>query len=157
MNRCLILLMVISLSARAQSGDHTGDRAGDHRAADSVQLVGFLDHFLTSFRTLNWEPFYACFSEEATAFFPPSSKFPYRASDKEQLGGIFRRVFEGARSRGSTLTIEPKEMKVQLMDGFAIVTFLLEDPGMLGRRTLVCVKTGEGWKILHLHASGIAQ
>lgn len=154
MNRCLVLLLVVSLSARAQHGSSPG--AG--RAADSTQLVAFLDHFLHSFRSLDWEPFFACFSEEATAFFPPSAKFPGRASNKQEIGTIFRRVFEGVRTHGGgALTIEPKDQKIQMLDGVAIVTFLLEDPGMLGRRTLVCAKTEAGWRIVHLHASGVVQ
>jgi len=55
------------------------------------------------------------------------------------------------------LTIEPKDEKIQLTDGVAIITFVLEDPGMLGRRTLVCLKGGNGWRIVHLHASGVSQ
>jgi hypothetical protein len=37
----------------------------------------------------------------------------------------------------------------------AIVTFILDDPDLLGRRTFVLEKTNDKWLIIHLHASGV--
>jgi hypothetical protein len=88
----------------------------------------------------------------------PSAKFGERANNKVEIGKLFKKVFDGVRAHAKGpmyLTIEPRELKIQLFDGMAIVTFLLDDPGMLGRRTLVCRKTATDWIIIHLHASGM--
>jgi hypothetical protein len=71
---------------------------------------------------------------------------------------VFRAVFEGARKQKSSspyLSIQPKEMKIQMLGEVGIVTFHLEDPGLFGRRTVVFHKRGGRWLIVHLHASGI--
>jgi ketosteroid isomerase-like protein len=125
--------------------------------ADSLSVVQTMNGFLDAFTNLEWQKFSAYFAEEATAFFPPSSRFPFRANTKTEIETIFRKVFDNARKQKANapyLDIQPKEMKIQLLGAVAIVTFLLDDPEFLGRRTLVLKKGVNDWKIVHLHASG---
>ena len=127
--------------------------------ADSVNVMKAVDHFVEAFTTLNWIEFTKCFADEATAFFPPSSRFPYRANTKKEIEKIFAAVFDNARKQRSSppyLDIHPRDVKIQLAGPVAIVTFLLDDPDLLGRRTLVLQKHNEDWLIIHLHASGAA-
>lgn len=53
------------------------------------------------------------------------------------------------------IIIEPRDIKIQMAGSVAIVSFTLNDPGMLGRRTIVLKKEKEQWLIIHLHASGV--
>lgn len=128
------------------------------RQSDSMAVVHTMDVFLQAFTNLDWTKFTSCFADSATAFFPPSARFPYRAGNKTEILNIFSRVFEHARTQRSSppyLIIEPKELKIQMLGTVAIVTFLLNDPGLLGRRTIVLKKENSGWLIVHLHASGV--
>jgi ketosteroid isomerase-like protein len=131
--------------------------AQSKNSSDSVTVMNTMNDFLTSFINLEWEKFASHFREDATAFFPPSSKFPYRANNKSEIEKIFKAVFENAhkgKSQPPYLDIVPKEIRVQLLDSVAIVSFILEDPELIGRRTFILNKTKERWMIVHLHASG---
>jgi hypothetical protein len=49
--------------------------------------------------------------------------------------------------------LDPKDLMVQVEGRVAICTFHLENPGSLARRTIVLVRRGRNWKILHIHGS----
>lgn len=49
--------------------------------------------------------------------------------------------------------LEPKDLLIQVEGSTAVCTFHLEGPASLGRRTIVLVRRGQAWKILHVHAS----
>ena len=126
--------------------------------ADSIKVVAAIDNFVKVFSNLQWKEFTKCFADDATAFFPPSAKFPYRANNKKEIENIFTKVFENARQKKTSppyLDIQPKDLKIQMTGTVAIVTFLLEDPDLLGRRTLIFRKEKTEWLIVHLHASGV--
>ena len=130
-----------------------------HHTSDSLSLIQSIDGFLTAFRNLDWGRFDDYFADDAIAFFPPSARFNGRANNKKEVEAIFKNVFVNARKlreQPPYLTIEPHDLHIQLQGTIAIISFLLEDPGMLGRRTVVWRKEANSWKIIHLHASGIA-
>ena len=125
---------------------------------DSTEVAHAMQVFVDAFTNLNWPVFSSCFADDVTAFFPPSARSPYRANGKAEVLGIFQHVFEHAHTQKSAppyLVIEPKEMRIQMMGTVAIVTFMLNDPDLFGRRTLVVKKLGDKWLIVHLHASGV--
>lgn len=126
--------------------------------SDSIDVVKMLNGFVDAFSNLNWKRFSDCFADDATAFFPPSAKFPSRANNKEEIETIFKKVFDNARKQKSAppyIIIEPKDIKIQIIDKIAIVTFVLNDPDLFGRRTIVLTKENDTWLIIHLHASGV--
>jgi ketosteroid isomerase-like protein len=144
------LLLIIILSAGAL-------RVQGQTQPDSAEVVHAINSFVDAFSNLQWEKFSACWADEATAFFPPSAKFPYRAGTKQEILQIFEKVFQHARQQRSAppyLSIHPLDQRIQLAGTVAIVTFTLDDPDLLGRRTLVLKKEGGKWLIIHLHASG---
>lgn len=125
---------------------------------DSIAVVETINQFVHAFSNLEWEKFDSFFANDATAFFPPSARFPYRANNKQEIEKIFKGVFEHAKENKSAppyIVIEPKDVKIQMVGPIAIVSFILNDPGMLGRRTIVLKKENEHWLIIHLHASGV--
>lgn len=50
-------------------------------------------------------------------------------------------------------TLDPKDLLVQVEGSMALCTFHLDGPTSLARRTIVLVRRGNAWKILHIHAS----
>lgn len=148
----LALVMTNVLTASGQS-----QATSQH--ADSIAVMANTDTFLNAFRNLEWDRFTEYFAEDATVFFPPSAKQPYRANNKTEILKIFKVVFENARHRRTKapyIDIDPKDIKVQVLGQAAIVSFTLRDPDMLSRRSFVWVKRNDTWTILHLHGSGIA-
>jgi len=86
--------------------------------------------------------------------------YAYRANGKNEIEVIFKNVFENAKKKQPAppyLAIDPKDLKIQLAAPNAIVTFLLEDPDLLGRRSIILQKQADKWMIIHLHASGVAK
>jgi ketosteroid isomerase-like protein len=125
---------------------------------DSVKVLETTHDFLSAFRNLEWDRFTEYFADDATAFFPPSARHASRTNNKLEIMDIFKVVFENARKRRASapyLDIDPKEIKIQMSGQVAIVSFTMNDPDMLSRRTLVWAKRNGAWLIIHLHASGI--
>jgi len=125
---------------------------------DSIAVVETINGFIDAFTNLNWQKFTDYFSDSATAFFPPSAKFPSRANNKTEIEAVFKKVFDNARKQKSSppfIVIEPKDLKIQIFDEVAIVTFVLNDPELFGRRTIVLKEDNDKWLIVHLHASGV--
>jgi len=56
------------------------------------------------------------------------------------------------------MDLQPKDLQIQLAGNeVAIATFHLDDrPGLINRRTIVLQKIGGSWKIIHIHASEVA-
>jgi len=156
--KILLALTLFSLSASTADSQSFARDSQSVTESDSVAVQKTAGQFIQAFINLEWERFRSFFAADATGFFPPSAQFPRRANGKAEIENVFRVVFEGARKRKSGppyLSIEPKEIKVQMLGDVAIVTFHLEDPGMFGRRTMVFQKRGKQWLIVHLHASAV--
>jgi ketosteroid isomerase-like protein len=137
-------------------GQNTKDQS--HLNPDSIAVVQTIHEFIEAFTNLNWHKFTDCFANDATAFFPPSAKFPSRANNKIEIENIFKNVFENARKLKSAppyMVIQPKDLKIQMIGTVAIVTFVLNDPDLFGRRTIILKKNNGNWLIIHLHASGV--
>jgi hypothetical protein len=153
----IIFALVISFSLSFKSFGQSQKIQSDS-TSDSITVVQTLDHFIDAFVSLNWEKFVECFADDATAFFPPSAKFPSRANSKIEIENIFKNVFENARKQRSSppyIVIEPKDLKIQMLGDVSIVTFVLNDPDLFGRRTIIFEKLNGKWLIVHLHASGV--
>ena len=149
----LVLSFVFAHQTRAQKSKTS--------VRDSVEVMKAVDGFLDAFSNLKWEEFTSYFANDATVFFPPSAKTPARANNKKEVELIFKNVFDNARKGKTTppfITIQPKDTRVQVYGTVALVTFHLLDPGWFGRRTVVLRKENSGeWKIVHIHASAIAE
>ena len=117
-----------------------------------------LANFVVAFDNLNWETFRLAFSDDATVFYPRG--FPERADGRPEFEKTFKVVFEqirGNKTKPPYMDIQPKDMRIQMFGNVAIATFHLDDrAGFLNRRTIVLNKTGDGWKIVHLHASEVS-
>ena len=123
-----------------------------------VTVQQTVEHFLAAFRDLEWTPFLAAFAEEATVFFPFPDQ-PRRASGKTAIAAIFQPFFADIRRRQPTgppyLALNPIDLQIAIHGATALVTFHIQDPGRLCRRTLLLVKQNDTWLIHHLHASNL--
>ena len=141
----LCLLMVSSLQAQNAS---TGNEK---------EVRETLARFIVAFDNLNWDAFRQAFGDDATVFYP--RVFPARANGRAEFEKTFKVVFDQIRGKKTTppyMDIQPKDMRIQMFENVAIVTFHLDDrAGFLNRRTVVLHKTTGAWKIVHLHASEV--
>ena len=149
---CLALLVIYLFPQRtsAQNPVHT---------FDSTEVVTTIDDFVSVFSNLEWDKFTTFFAEDATAFFLPSAKFPYRANNKTEIEKVFKAFFDTIKAQKANppyLTIKPIDLKIQIFSSTAVVTFMLDDLNLLGRRTFILEKQNGKWLIVHLHASGVA-
>jgi len=111
-----------------------------------------LDRFLRAFSELRLHEMAACFTEDATAFFPIAHHRP-RLESREAIEEAFARVLERIRASGTTrLSFEPEDVCIKTMGDAAIATFHLRDDALC-RRTFLLRRAGNGWAIEHMHAS----
>ena len=117
-----------------------------------------LKSFIEAFDNLDLDKFRLAFDDNATVFYPRG--IPERATGRAAFEANFRKVFEqirGNKTAAPYMDIQPKNFELQMFGDVAVATFHLDDrAGFLNRRTLVLAKTGNGWKIVHLHASEVA-
>ena len=143
----LILILLISIHDYAAPAEST-----------EAEVRKTLADFVQAFDNLDWDPFRAAFSDDATVFYP--REFPHRANGRLEFEMMFQKVFDrirAGRTQGPYMDIQPLDLHLQVAGDIAIVTFHLDDrPGFLNRRTIVLQKRTSGWKIIHLHASEVA-
>jgi ketosteroid isomerase-like protein len=112
---------------------------------------------------LDWETFQTCFAEDVTLFNPeiPEVSKLERIDGKAAVEKSFRAVFEAARHQATGppyLHIVPRDVRVQMSAGAAVVTFEFDrDGGSFGRRSLIFRKEPGGWRIIHIHASNVSR
>jgi len=144
----LSLLLVFPIHSTSQS-----------ESSDS-ELKAALARFVTAFDDLDWDAFRQSFEDDANVFYPRA--IPARARGRAEFERAFKVVFEqirGNRLSAPYMDIQPKDLLIQdVAGGVAIVTFHLDDrPGFLNRRTMVWHRVHGAWKIVHLHASEVAE
>jgi len=144
----LLLAFCFSALPQAMAKD---DKEAEVRAA--------LAKFVQAFDNLDWETFRASFADNATVFHP--RQFARRVEGSAGVEETFKQVFvriKGDKTSPPYMDLQPKDLQIQLAgDQVAIATFHLDDrPGFLNRRTIVLQKIERTWKIIHIHASEVA-
>jgi ketosteroid isomerase-like protein len=143
----LALLMLLSLvpsPARAQD-------PGELQTQVAQAAEGFVD----AFNDLDWDRFEEAWAEDATAFMPVPD-FPARLDGRDTIVATFKSIFADFPDRFEGppyLTIDPVDLRIDVVRTAAIVTFHLGDEAPRSRRTLIFVQQGDVWRIAHLHAS----
>ena len=117
--------------------------------ADTSAVRTAVEEFLTAFDDLDWEPFRRCFASDATVFFP-WDPHPHRADGKMEVEAEFKRFFDEFRTRAAGppyLNLVPLDVAIEVWQDVALVTFHLDRPPSMGRRTLVLERQGQHWRI----------
>ncbi len=126
---------------------------------DEADIHLFLNQFISAFDNLDWEKFRACFADEATIIHP--ALFSHRLDGRAEYEPAWQKVFDRTRmdsgkSRPRYMDLQPRDLKIQMLNQAAVVTFHLDrGHSSTGRRTLVLRKDANAWKIVHLHASNV--
>ena len=131
------------------------------RDQESAGVEAATRSFLTAFNNLDMPAFLDRFADDATIIHPPSGPpgtFPTRLQGKQEIQRTFQVVFDQIRAASKRTSppyqdLQPRDLRVQQFDGFAVLTFHLGTERRVGRRTLVFRRAGSDWKIVHLHAS----
>jgi hypothetical protein len=132
---------------------------------DGAAAEAALRTFLRSFADCDLPAMEAAFVADATSFDAvtagPNQPVPSLASMKRGSGmpAGMRRVAETMRrERPGPPYHRPDiidDLLVQVVGDVAICSFHFDKPDRIGRRTIVLVRRGGAWRILHLHASNL--
>jgi hypothetical protein len=135
--------------------------AGD----DAASAEAALRAFLSSFADCDLPAMAAAFAPDATSFDALTAgaggPLPPATSLKRAPGmpALMRRIAEQLPSeRPGPPYHRPDiihDLLVQVVGDIAICSFHFDNPGRLGRRTIVLVRRQGVWRILHLHASNL--
>jgi len=130
-----------------------------------VSAEAALRAFLHAFENDDLAAMDAAFAPDATGFDPvvASAKGgPVRELDayrrKPGMPPAMRALVESSLKTGSGppyRKLDPKDLLVQTDGQMALCTFHLESPTGLARRTIVLVRRGGAWQVLHIHASNV--
>jgi ketosteroid isomerase-like protein len=156
MFRILTLLAAVSFPV---CGLAAGNAANSHKVGDNGEVRQFLTSFIQAFDDLDASKFLSCFDDDASVFYPEF--FTRRVEGVTNLQQSWQKVFENiktksGKSQAPYMDLKPADIRVQLLNDIAVVTFHLEHGGTaVGRRTLVLRKRGGQWRIVHLHASNV--
>lgn len=125
--------------------------------ADIPAARAAVEEFLTAFDHLDWERFRRGFVSGATVFFP-FDVHPRLANGNTEVEAEFQRFFDEVRARAPGppyLNLVPQDLSIQVWQDLALVTFHLDRPPSIGRRTLVLLRQAQQWRVAHMHASNI--
>ncbi len=114
--------------------------------------------FLEAFDNLEWDRFIGCFAEGATVYLPFAHR-PHLAVGKAEIESGFAPLFDELPSSGTGppyLHLDPIDTRVDILGDMAVVTFRLDLPDAVGRRSIIFGARRGAWKIVHLHASNIS-
>lgn len=111
-----------------------------------------LDAFLRAVESMQLDRI-APFFEEDAQMFSPLGAYPARLDGRAAILAQFKAIVEAMRQMPSPLKIDPQQLVVREFGDLALVTFHLNLPGPLHRRSFILRRTGGRWHIAHIHAS----
>ncbi len=107
--------------------------------------------FVASFNARDAAGFERAFAEDATFFFDLDDPAG-RVEGRERIMALFRPHFARPKDERS-FVLKPAAVRSQLVGGAVIVSFEVELPQALLRRSVVFGCDGDAWRIVHFHAS----
>ena len=132
-------------------------------SGDAAGAEAALRTFLKAFENNDLAAMEASFDAAATAFDPlvagRKDAAPLDLAALHRQSGMpptMRALVQSTLKTGQGppyRKLDPKDLLVQVEGTVATCTFHLENPGSLARRTIVLVRRGLSWKILHIHGS----
>ena len=161
--RILIIPSLIGIVAIiiCQLGCESTNQKVDERA----EVLTVLDKFLRAFENGDFETMEASVSEDAYMF--PRAIMSNNLMDSidntkyKRIDGLdpqMKQVIDQLRESGKQppyMKLEPKDLKITILNEAAIATFHLENGKSLSRRTIVLGKNEGRWEIIHIHPSNV--
>ena len=118
--------------------------------ADS-EIRTLVERFVASVNAADVDAFVGFFADDATAFFPSPAN-AMRRSGLAEIRAAVAPVFAAGKPERPLV---PKDVVVTVSGDLALASFDVGSGPMHSRRTLVLRRTGQGWRIVHLHASNV--
>jgi uncharacterized protein (TIGR02246 family) len=118
-----------------------------------AQIRDFVAHFVRTVNEADAGGFVACFTEDATAFFPSSANAVRRTGRSEIRAAVAPTFAQGRPAN----VVTPRDLVVSVDRHWAYVTFDGGSGSMHARRTLVLQRQNGAWLIAHLHASNVSE
>ena len=132
---------------------------------DQLAVMAVLNTFVQAFENGDLQTMQSTFSDKATDFpraiMSVNNDSPIDNSDYKRVRGLDPQmrmligIWDESGDEPPFMTLEPKDLEVQIFTDAALVSFHLEDGPSLSRRSFVFAKEESGWKIVHLHASNV--
>jgi ketosteroid isomerase-like protein len=118
------------------------------------EAIDTLNQFLAAVMSQNLEKIMGFFNEDAQMF-SPLGTYSARLDGRAAVGKQFASIMEAIKSQpGGGIKIGPQDIDArELAPNAVLITFHLQLPGPLHRRSLVITKGANGWRIAHIHAS----
>ena len=118
------------------------------------QALETFHQFLNAVMSQKLDSILGFFGDDAQMF-SPLGTFASRLDGKGAIGKQFQSILDAVKNQfAGGLKIEPKDLSArELADNVVLITFHLQLPGPLHRRTFVMTKSGGTWRIAHIHAS----
>jgi uncharacterized protein (TIGR02246 family) len=118
-----------------------------------AELRALLDRFIHAVNVADTDNFVACFAPDATAFFPSNASAARRTGIAEIRNAVAPVFAQGPRTPAARLG----DLVITQQDEFAVASFDAGSGTMHARRTVVLRKIEGQWRIVHLHASNVAE
>jgi ketosteroid isomerase-like protein len=119
-----------------------------------TEVLETLNQFLNAVMSQKLDAIMAFFNEDAQMF-SPLGTYPARLDGRAAIGKQFASIMEAIKSQpGGGMKLEPHDIDArELASNAALITFHLQLPGPLHRRSFVMTRGASGWRIAHIHAS----
>jgi ketosteroid isomerase-like protein len=122
-----------------------------HFAPSAARVDRLVEQFIAAVNAADTAAFVAFFADDATAFFPTNAA---RISGTRAIRDAVAPAFaQGPRSNPA----RANDLQVTVDGDFAVASFDAGNGSMHARRTLILKLVKGEWKIVHLHASNVAE
>lgn len=152
----LALAFALTLGAAAPAAEPPA-RPAEAGPEEVVRaLTRAIDHF-------DLDGFMAGFAAEITMFYPIESLGPrvdgsaaLKATQERVFGGLAARFAEQGIHKGPYFGLVPRDLRTQMLgEDASVVTWHVDRPTHLGRRTAVLARRDGVWRIVSYHASNV--
>jgi len=113
-----------------------------------------LNEFMAAVMAQKLDNIMGFFQEEAQMF-SPLGTFPARLDGRAAVRKQFEVIMEAFKAPGGqSIKLDPQDMTIrELAPNAVLFTFHLRLQGPLHRRSILLMKSGNDWRIAHIHAS----
>lgn len=132
---------------------------------EEEEVMATLDNFLRAFENGDFETMEALMTNDAYIFpraiMSNEITEPIDNANYKRIYGLdpqMKMVINSISESGKEppfMSLEPKDLKITMLNEAAIVTFHLEKGKSLSRRTIVLAKNNDRWQIIHIHPSNV--
>ena len=131
-----------------------GGAQADTTCVRPREACGAFNTFLGALNRREWPAFQATLSDSITVIVD-AAEIAVRQDGRAAAEAVFRQLFP-ADLRTPTNPpppILPIGLRAQDFGDVVIVTFQIQNPGRLARRTIVLHRDTPGWRVVHIHGS----